>query len=244
MQTWSPCDVTKAPTDEVSAMGYSMRTLDYRYTVWLPVDRASFVPMFSVPHFAEALYDHRGALSGDIIGHRELDNVAGASLFFRGVAAKFYKTLIAFLRDNVLYSQNMMNRQNMKSIRNSLVDEIKRMKFRADSLGTVDVVDEEEGAESRDKEKRAGDAVAAAAATGMRSEMTRLRRAKTERREARNISHQTNFLFIMFDDLRPELSIYGESRTHDTSQPYISVAPCLPVCPTFLLLIISKTLLP
>ena len=52
MQTWYPCDLTTAPSDEISAMGYSLRTRDYRYTAWLPVDRTSLVPMLSLPPFA------------------------------------------------------------------------------------------------------------------------------------------------------------------------------------------------
>lgn len=40
-------------------MGYSMRTDDWRYTVWVPWNTTTFAPMWDQPFGGEELYDHR-----------------------------------------------------------------------------------------------------------------------------------------------------------------------------------------
>jgi hypothetical protein len=40
-------------------MGYSLRTDDWRYTVWVPWNTTTFAPMWDQPFAGEELYDHR-----------------------------------------------------------------------------------------------------------------------------------------------------------------------------------------
>ena len=48
------CDKTKPEvSDEVSVMGYSMRTLEFRYTVWLHFERRLCIPLLNLEPFEE-----------------------------------------------------------------------------------------------------------------------------------------------------------------------------------------------
>lgn len=47
------------PKHEFDAMGYSVRTAEWRYTIWLMWDKERLVPRWD-GDFAEELYDHRG----------------------------------------------------------------------------------------------------------------------------------------------------------------------------------------
>lgn len=40
-------------------MGYSVRTDDWRYTVWVPWNTTTYSPMWDQPFGGEELYDHR-----------------------------------------------------------------------------------------------------------------------------------------------------------------------------------------
>ena len=69
---WFECNnVEKNIDGEISMMGYSMRTVDYRYTTWFHFDRVNAKPFFDVAPFAEELYDHRGESLGNFT-HRIL----------------------------------------------------------------------------------------------------------------------------------------------------------------------------
>ena len=64
-------------------MAYSMRTLDFRYTMWIHFNRVHLVPDWlhaGGPIYAEELYDHRGEALGSLTQY-ELVNVAGNTLF-------------------------------------------------------------------------------------------------------------------------------------------------------------------
>lgn len=50
---WVDCDKTKNPTDEISIMGYSMRTSEFRYTAWFHYNRHLCVPILDVAPFDE-----------------------------------------------------------------------------------------------------------------------------------------------------------------------------------------------
>ena len=99
---WDICDaqVTSMP-DEVSVMGYSMRTLDYRYTQYIPFHRMKRIPIFDEPIYAEELYDHRGDVMGDL-GKRELVNLALDSQY-SSVLLSYRSTLRDFLYNEVVY---------------------------------------------------------------------------------------------------------------------------------------------
>jgi len=59
---------------QVSVMGYSFRSAEFRYTLWLHFDRVKNIPEYGAPPYAEELYDHRGEMLSNFT-HMELVNV-------------------------------------------------------------------------------------------------------------------------------------------------------------------------
>lgn len=98
---WIPCDVNPRNKREVSVMGYSMRTLDFRYTQYIPFIRPQRVPNFSAPLFTEELYDHRDDKPGDL-GHKELVNFA-KDISYSSILQTFRKEMKSFLWNEVVY---------------------------------------------------------------------------------------------------------------------------------------------
>jgi iduronate 2-sulfatase len=78
---WNDCNIadTKPSTllEEIMVMGYSARSLDYRYTMWLHFDRKHIVPNWlhpsGSPIYAEELYDHRGEELGDLTQYENMN---------------------------------------------------------------------------------------------------------------------------------------------------------------------------
>ena len=69
------CPFKKIPRDPpFGAMGYAIRSNDWRYIGWLEFDTHSFLPSLHLPPLAEELYDHRGEDAS--IGSGEIDNLA------------------------------------------------------------------------------------------------------------------------------------------------------------------------
>lgn len=84
---WFDCNVDtnrNAMKSEISVMGYSFRSLDFRYTMWIPVSRVFrggelvVVPSLQSGPLYEELYDHRGGLPGNYT-NLELTNLACSS---------------------------------------------------------------------------------------------------------------------------------------------------------------------
>jgi hypothetical protein len=50
---WFDCDKVTRPDDEVSVMGYSLRTKDFRYTSWFHYNRIICLPILDVAPFDE-----------------------------------------------------------------------------------------------------------------------------------------------------------------------------------------------
>jgi len=85
------CPFKRLPRDPaLGAMGYSMRTEQWRYTAWLELDVNTFLPALNKPPLAEELYDHRnderiGASrthkKGNRLGTQELQNLAREPAF-------------------------------------------------------------------------------------------------------------------------------------------------------------------
>ena len=99
---WDICDaLVTSMTDEVSVMGYSMRTLDFRYTQYIPFHRLKRIPLFDEPIYAEELYDHRDDVLGDL-GRRELVNLALESEY-SSVLVSHRNTLRNFLYNEIVY---------------------------------------------------------------------------------------------------------------------------------------------
>lgn len=76
---WNDCETRKHNANEMSLLGYSMRTLEYRYTAYYPFNRTIQRPELSaglstVP-YEEELYDHKNETLSDFT-HRETVNLA------------------------------------------------------------------------------------------------------------------------------------------------------------------------
>jgi hypothetical protein len=101
---WVACDQDLAgqkANAEVSVMGYSMRTMHFRYTAWIHFDRKTMLPDLSTPPLDEELYDHRNELLSDFT-HRETFNLARKS-GSESILLNLRYQLIDFLRNNVVY---------------------------------------------------------------------------------------------------------------------------------------------
>ena len=123
---WLDCDMKNSSQaiiqEEDSFMGYSMRTLDFRYTVWVPFDREKMMPRWdlgsgdgggggsgssaispSIRYFQEELYDHRDdGFAATLLGQRELVNLAPQQAFSRVLLLQRQR-LLHHLYYNVLY---------------------------------------------------------------------------------------------------------------------------------------------
>jgi hypothetical protein len=82
-------------------MGYSMRTLDYRYTAWLHFNRTGMIPYFDLQPFTEELYDHRREIPEDFT-HLELVNLAKDTRY-EDARYSLYLKLITYLKNNIVY---------------------------------------------------------------------------------------------------------------------------------------------
>ena len=71
---WRDCDKDKTDPNEISVMGYSMRTNEFRYTAWIRMDREKMVPYWDMPPLEEDLFDHRNETYADFT-HQELVNI-------------------------------------------------------------------------------------------------------------------------------------------------------------------------
>ena len=98
---WDACNTEGDDTMETSVMGYSMRTLDFRYTMYIPFSRPMRVPLLNATIFAEELYDHRDGYLGDL-GHKETVNVA-TDIKFKEILEKYREDMRNFLWHEVVY---------------------------------------------------------------------------------------------------------------------------------------------
>ena len=98
---WDMCPLHKNDTTDASVMGYSMRTLDFRYTMYIPFIRFERIPIWDAPIFAEELYDHRDGYLGDL-GHKETVNVA-TDIKFKEILEKHRSDMRDFLWHEVVY---------------------------------------------------------------------------------------------------------------------------------------------
>lgn len=72
---WTDCHRKEWKDNELSIMGYSMRTPEYRYNLWCHFDPKVMKPNLSPGPFAEELYDHRNETLSNFT-HTETVNLA------------------------------------------------------------------------------------------------------------------------------------------------------------------------
>ncbi len=102
-QIWFTCDMDKkAPyDDEISLMGYSMRSPFYRYTLWLHFNRVQFLPVLDALPFAEELYDHKDETFGNFT-HMETSNLVHKP-GYETIASKHRQQLLEFIRKEIIF---------------------------------------------------------------------------------------------------------------------------------------------
>lgn len=101
---WTDCNVQPSALElatEISLVGYSMRTTEYRYTAYFHYNRTIQLPEVlgvnaGVLPYEEELFDHRNETLSDFT-HRELVNLAYRSTF-EGVVMRLRKKLKEFIR--------------------------------------------------------------------------------------------------------------------------------------------------
>lgn len=99
---WYECNrADKVYDDQLSVMGYSFRSSDYRYTIWLHFDRVKNIPQFGAPPYAEELYDHRNEVLSNFT-YLEYHNLINRPQFAT-VAANMKQWALHYLQTNVLY---------------------------------------------------------------------------------------------------------------------------------------------
>ena len=98
---WLDCDKTKSPPNEMSLMGYSVRTSIYRYTAWYLFDRAAAKPLINEPPFEEEFYDHRNETLEDFT-HREYSNLVFKPSL-KPIVKRAREQLTSFIRTEVIF---------------------------------------------------------------------------------------------------------------------------------------------
>ena len=102
---WTDCsrddNENEKGRNEVSVMGYSMRTSEFRYTAWVHFNRSIMAASWDKPLFAEELYDHRGETLKDYT-HQELENIAQNPSYYSTLVSLRSK-LLDYLKVNLVF---------------------------------------------------------------------------------------------------------------------------------------------
>lgn len=100
------CFSSQNPDDELSLMGYSMRTPEYRYTAYYNMLKSSdgVMPDLLRPPYEEELFDHKNETLADFT-HREIVNLAYRPLYVSVIAAMRVK-LAEFITANMKFGNH------------------------------------------------------------------------------------------------------------------------------------------
>jgi hypothetical protein len=109
-------------SNKFSVMGYSIRTLDFRYTLYIPFLNPQRVPSFDLPIFAEELYDHRG--NSNDLKYRELINLVNDNNYSI-ILQKYRKNVRRFLWKEVVYF-NITTTFSVKDAKDSLLKAVNK----------------------------------------------------------------------------------------------------------------------
>lgn len=117
IRMWADCDMNNQDTKaELSLMGYSMRTIDFRYTAWVAFNRKTLLPEWQKVLYAEELYDHRREQLGDDYIH-EMVNVA-PRIEYRKILRYYRERLIKFIQEKLFFRQR--DHPHRKSVTDSM----------------------------------------------------------------------------------------------------------------------------
>ena len=98
---WYDCDKGYKGNEEVSVMGYSMRSRDFRYTGWFHYNRVKAIPILDVSPLDEELYDHRFESFADFT-HLETVNLAHRP-GFENIVREMREKTVNFIRKKVVF---------------------------------------------------------------------------------------------------------------------------------------------
>jgi hypothetical protein len=103
---WNDCDVTdkKKNKEDFTTLGYSMRTPEYRYTVYFLFNRTTQMPELDKPPFEEELYDHKNETLADFT-HRETYNLAVRGLY-GPIMDSLRQKLVRFIKENIKFGDH------------------------------------------------------------------------------------------------------------------------------------------
>jgi hypothetical protein len=94
----------KDDPNEVSLMGYSLRTPDYKYIAYFPLNRTTWKIELDRPPYQQELYDHKNETLADF-NHREVTNLAFRSAY--GVTVNnLRRKLIDFIRTKIVFKKH------------------------------------------------------------------------------------------------------------------------------------------
>lgn len=99
---WTDCDMNKKDDPaEVSLMGYSMRTPDYKYIAYFHFNRTSWKVETDKLPYQQELYDHKNETLSDFT-HREVSNLAFRSTYAVTVN-NLRRKLIDFIKSRIVF---------------------------------------------------------------------------------------------------------------------------------------------
>lgn len=103
---WDDCNVDYKGQDEMSLLGYSIRTPGYRYTAYFHYNKTSFLGKqvqvdLSQPPFQQELYDHKNETLQDFT-HRETVNLA-YKLAYVNIVSFLKEKIIRFIRREAIF---------------------------------------------------------------------------------------------------------------------------------------------
>lgn len=103
---WNDCDPADKKHDKewLTTLGYSMRTPEYRYTVYFHFNRTTQLPELEVPPFEEELYDHKNETLQDFT-HREIYNL-GVKASYGPIMDNLRAKLVKFIRESVKFGDH------------------------------------------------------------------------------------------------------------------------------------------
>lgn len=103
---WNDCDTgkKKVPDDELSLMGYSMRTPEYRYTAYFYYNRTTERPDLEQLPYEQELFDHRNETLNDFT-HREIVNLAYRPVYATTINALRMR-LVEFIKSNMKFGDH------------------------------------------------------------------------------------------------------------------------------------------
>ena len=106
---WDDCNVDYKGQDEISLLGYSMRTPDYRYTAYFYYNRTSFLGRqvrvdVSQPPFQQELYDHKNETLRDFT-HRETVNLA-YKVAYSAIVSHLRQKIIRFIQSEAVFHKD------------------------------------------------------------------------------------------------------------------------------------------